>query len=82
MIPNNPTGSRRFYYECFLLLLTPVFCAQGATIRLPTGELVVVPKYATETSARICALTGGMGAVGLRVTFYPWQAALNGILLK
>ena len=55
---------------------------EGDTIRLPTGGLVVVPKYATETSARICALTGGMGAVGLRVTFYPWQAALNGILLK
>jgi hypothetical protein len=56
---------------------------RGEPARLPNGNVVVVPAYATlESSPRLCALMGGMAAFGLRVSFHPWKQAKQGILLQ
>lgn len=56
---------------------------RGEPARLPNGNLVIVPAYATvDSSPRLCALAGSMAAFGLRVSFHAWKQAKQGILLQ
>lgn len=56
---------------------------RGEPVRLPNGSIVVVPVYAVvDSSPRLCAITGALAALGLRVSFYSWKQAKQGIALQ
>ena len=56
---------------------------KGEPIRLPMVTPFIVPVYAVnESSHRLCALTGALAALGLRISFYSWGQAKEGISIQ
>ena len=73
-------GSGLFAAPVMTEIRTSLETTHGSQVALPSGAVAVVPEYATQAStARMCAFTGPLVALGLRAVYTPWARARDGI---